>query len=668
VKGVLAIAAREIREHRLFLLAALLLGLFPPLFAWLVPAGSIPERLVMRDAPQPQAWEVTLVLGTALGGLFALGLAVSLGASVVARDLTERRLGFYLARPVSPLAVWAGKMLAAVAVPLAAFALALLLPLATTAFLGRGIADFDVTGSALARLFAFFAAMVAVVVLVTALLAGLLRVATPLLALDVALFAAWAGAVVLITDQLFAAGAFTVAMTYAFPGFWLAVLAVFLAAGAAQVVAGRVDVVRGRRALSATLWGGLSLCVAGLVLFGRFVASATPADIVLWGASVEAPSNGERVLLRGPSRRWTTGHNHLYRPTFVVEADGRHVPLGGDVVGVFSSDGRRLAWAQEGLLSGRVNVYDVEVGTHAASLGWPSRPPQTQSSVLAVSPTGRRLLVLRGESLVSRALEVLDSETGSVMATLEDARDPSARVHAARFVSETTVEWLAVGPATAGSQQPAEGCSLREWDLASSHAATRSSFALARRPDWEDRGSECRPSPDWSRVLLLDASGLRLHDAGGAHLGTLVSSWTSQDQLAGWLSDSRIWTVEGQAAGLALGVFGPDGRPALAVRVAGRFPVQVGAEVTPGQLALAPSSDSAAGSETVFVDLETGSVKRRERGVRPALYGGWRMGDAPVAPGSFASRLFLTDERALVSIDPATWRRRTIVQGQRLGD
>ena len=65
-----------------------------------------------------------VALGLAL--IVSLVLAMALGGSVIARDLGERRLGFYFARPISGGAIWAGKLAAAAVLAVGAGVLVLL--------------------------------------------------------------------------------------------------------------------------------------------------------------------------------------------------------------------------------------------------------------------------------------------------------------------------------------------------------------------------------------------------------------------------------------------------------------------------------------------------------------------------------------------------------------
>jgi hypothetical protein len=114
MRGFLAVFEREIVERRLLLVAALVLGLVP-LLAPLLPG-------------MPPARPAELRSGTALGIalVLTLALALLLGGSVIVRDLAERRLGFYFARPLSGTAIWAGKLAAAAALTVGAGLLVLL--------------------------------------------------------------------------------------------------------------------------------------------------------------------------------------------------------------------------------------------------------------------------------------------------------------------------------------------------------------------------------------------------------------------------------------------------------------------------------------------------------------------------------------------------------------
>jgi len=114
MRGFVAVFEREIVERWVLALAALALGLVP-LAAPLLPGMPASPPALVRSG---------VALGLAL--IVSLVLAVLLGGSVIARDLGERRLGFYFARPLSGAAIWAGKLTAAAALAAGAGVLVLL--------------------------------------------------------------------------------------------------------------------------------------------------------------------------------------------------------------------------------------------------------------------------------------------------------------------------------------------------------------------------------------------------------------------------------------------------------------------------------------------------------------------------------------------------------------
>ncbi|HEX3581241.1 MAG TPA: hypothetical protein VH087_05740, partial [Thermoanaerobaculia bacterium] len=115
---VLAIARREIEERAFVFVAAIAIALVSPI-ALLTPYGSLGDRK-----------SVVVILAFVLAVAFTWGLALILGATVVGRELSERRLSFYFTRPVSGSAIWFGKLIAAIALLIASFAIVSAFPLA----------------------------------------------------------------------------------------------------------------------------------------------------------------------------------------------------------------------------------------------------------------------------------------------------------------------------------------------------------------------------------------------------------------------------------------------------------------------------------------------------------------------------------------------------------
>src|SRR5262245_46348770 len=112
MKAFATVFGRELAERRLLLLAALLLGLVALAAPWI------------PGLPPQSADELRGGVALVLTGLLTTVTAVLLGGSVIARDLAERRLGFYFSRPIPGGALWAGKLTAAVALVLASGVLA----------------------------------------------------------------------------------------------------------------------------------------------------------------------------------------------------------------------------------------------------------------------------------------------------------------------------------------------------------------------------------------------------------------------------------------------------------------------------------------------------------------------------------------------------------------
>ncbi|HYN05715.1 MAG TPA: hypothetical protein VE359_24925, partial [Vicinamibacteria bacterium] len=96
MRKLLAVAARELRERWILFPASFVLG-FNPL---VLPAFGV-DRRVMPE------------LGLATSVLLGAGAAVVMGSTMLARDVSNGRLGFLFSRPLSWQTIWGGKWLAA---------------------------------------------------------------------------------------------------------------------------------------------------------------------------------------------------------------------------------------------------------------------------------------------------------------------------------------------------------------------------------------------------------------------------------------------------------------------------------------------------------------------------------------------------------------------------
>lgn len=691
MKAAFAIAAAEIRQHRLVLWAAPLVGLLPLVVHYAL------ERTLPRAGVKSQArtdlytgeeWEFFV---WAAAWVFSMAVALGLGATVMSRELGERRLGFWLSRPVPLVQYWAGKLGATLLLAVAVGALVLL-----PAHL-LGSMSWDSTSISFfrrsAQLIRTWLTMLGLVGAAAAVMGGAFRARGGLLILDIVMVPlVWAASLSAL-GSTWQAGTGETVVLFGVPRLLLVAVAVLLVASAAQVCAGRLELQRGHALLSAITWGGLLLFfVGGIRAFSGYVASETPADLRLpHGVWIDAPEAGSHVVLAGASARWS----YNYTPGFVVDAQGRFVRIGGfeGVSGLaWSRDGRHVACSRSG--------FGPEQGPDRPRLflnafGWAptlvvrdvDRPEATRRltleedlEVAAVSPSGQRLL-LRSR----QGKQVFAVESGNTKAVLED---PLPWKHA-EFLDEKTLRALRIerrptpaaprgdlvnqlvqptAAALLGERDMAERPPLAfeqatvvEWDVDSARVTERGKVAL--------QGSRTffaglTPSADWQKLLRHDATGLYVHGLDGQVVATLVDGWAKGNRAAGPLSGDRYGCIEEGPEGLRLRVFGSDGRLLSEARLKGRFPVRVGGEPRAGLLALgvAPLSDEGERA-TLLVDLASGNVVGREPGLSPAARR-WEPGNdlesTHLEPGSFATRLLLGED-GLVSLDPATGARSVLV-------
>jgi hypothetical protein len=646
VSGALAVAFREIREKRLVLWAALIFGLLPVAVRWL--SALLPATAAI----DPRRDSLTFILAVLVVFQFPAAVALGLGSSVIARDIGERRLGFYFARPLSGAAIWGGKMLGAFALLLGAILLACL----PIQFLAN---PFQPSGRPAGLHWEPVLAMLLMWTLLLsagAVAAGALRSRSGLLIVDIAGLPIVVAAFLWVGVRMVDAGATRVVFSLATPlrmGVLLwPVIGVLLAASAAQVVFGRVEPRRGHLALSTVTLSGLLACVAGFALYGGWVTSARPQD--LRSGFVAAPASGDWVVLNGGTRR--TDPPELYAPGFLVNATtGEYARMGGMASGpMWSPDGRRALWSVERprsieLLSARVGAPDlsiVDVGTEGtAHLTLANRPGtlfyevergETSQLPLALSSDGRLLVGARD------ALRLIDIEAQREIAHV------AGRAVAATFLPGGSVRLLAVE-----RRGNVSDWQVFDWDGKSDRTDTRASFST-------EAASHVRFSPDADRFLVTEPRRLSLYVLADNRLLTLIDGWNAMNHASGLLSDGHAFSVEESGPGLRLRTFGPDGATRASVTAPGKFPVRFGGEPVAGLLALGVDRwDAASLHETVFVEVATGEVRRRETDLTPAArWGPWLGG---LVPGSGGTRLFWNAQHALVRLDPTTGERRVLI-------
>ncbi len=381
MRGALSVLWFELEERRMLFAASLLLGLLA-LTAPLLPFYRHWGSGDVREAA---------ALGVA-GALLLLS-SLGVGSGILAGEVTAGRESFYLARPVGTLALWAGRLGAAVVVALLAPALALLPAWLLNAWSNVELVKWGVLS----------------LVLVPALVAAGALVRLTLRARSIWLLVLAVGMVVAYGVQLrlvlmpavslaLSSGGRSGAVPFlAIPIAWSIAL---LAGSAAAAVRGRTDLAR------ASGWGagvavlGLAILTGALAAGFSWALKVTPRDLESIGI-VQCSPDGPWTVLSGRASR---GGFHRYT-TFLANVDDgrweRHPHVWGPVC--FSGDGRFLALAEPDNDAGRsakvmlVRVLGLPAG--------PDRMPETVRTLAvgsvprwtALSRDGKRVLTIFGD-------------------------------------------------------------------------------------------------------------------------------------------------------------------------------------------------------------------------------------------------------------------------------
>lgn len=403
---VLAIARREIEERAFVFVAAIAIALVP-LIVLALPQWSLRDRL-----------GAVVALGFILAVAFTWALALILGATLVGRELSEKRISFYFTRPLSGSSIWFGKLIAAVVLLGLCFAIVHALPL------GIGGSEWQTMSTITRSASAAQIALIALILLLGGhLLSTWVRSHSPILALDFVATLAFGAfswpAIILPLRNLDAHNPadYVVAVLVA------AAIIAAVAGGAWQLERGRIDLRRGHRELSICFWSLITIAVAAMYGYSWWVLAVKPRELV----GVRASQNGAMVQMEGAARDFwphfvvnpVNGAFRLITFDSVVAENGDVVAIGrrnasvnilrleskprtlalfpaGDVKALaVTRDGMRLAAdADDGILT----IYDVPSRHAIAStrIG-PARNPQLRfespSVLRAFLPAGRELRV-----------------------------------------------------------------------------------------------------------------------------------------------------------------------------------------------------------------------------------------------------------------------------------
>lgn len=636
MKGFFAVLERELVERRLLALVALIVGLLPLAVPWVSRARHLDPADIRSGAALAFCMTFTVVV------------AILLGASVIAGDLAERRLGFYFSRPLSGWALWGGKIVATMLLTLGGGFLVLLPTLLSGGIDMQGAWPGRALRSDLLSLGAFWMTGTLFLIVASHAASVMIRTRSPWLAVDLAAASVVGLLLWSARFELLFVGAVP------FPSFWdvLAVVLIFSGfaiAGAAQVLHGRTDPRRGHRVLSLTLWGLLlTLAAAGQGL-ARWMLDVSPEDLALVTEVHSAPS-GPWVALSGPAR-----HRGEYRPRFLLDtASGRYVRRRGSEP-LFSADGARVVWLEP---AGR-SLRSQELVLYRLDLRSPdSTPVRTTISfdgypdTLALSPRGDRLASSREDRLL---LE--DPDRGKILASIQLPRLARAlwREGAIQFLDSGHILFLQVLPLEGGSALFDGGFEIVGGviDLSREKSFTPRRIVTGQGyPSWS-------VSPDGSRILLHRGFSWTLLDLRtGREIAALTPEQGASPE---FLADGRI---AARASRKELRIYSPDLVLERSFRFNRTLAAETGGQPAPGQLIVAVSQLDPAISRVpsswriLLLDLATGKARSLAPRLLPS-------GSLKRGPQSIGSRLFRDEYGGLVVLDPATGKTRILVRGSR---
>ncbi len=616
MKSFVAVLRREIAEHRLLLAGAFLVSLFPVLLP-LLPgiAGQSPDDVA--DARGGAA--------LILAGVLSAILAATLGATVLARDLSERRLGFYFSRPISGLAIWAGKTLAALVVTLTGVAVVLF-----PVFLLGDFTNADrFLGFPPLALALLWSGLVLLLLLVAHTVSSMVRSRTAWLLLDLTAAVVIAGLLLASYRRLIGEGAYMVAQLLVL-AFLVLFLLALLIANLMQILRGRTELHRGHRWLSSVLWSLLLTGAVALAGYTEWVLRAQPEDLSTLFQARCSP-DGEWLYLAG-----LAAGRPGYEPTFLMEASsGRFVRLHLPPAFwhfdrlEFSRDGRWAAW-----LEGGETVSLVRLDLKAPELRPVRQVLREAPGEIALSPDGSHLAVRLPNRLV-----VEETATARLIASVP-VQSSEAYLH---FRDPNHLLLVRSVPQE-------DSTVIDELDLASGKLSRVSSIS-----GWVWQSAI---SPDGRRLFMnnREGRGFQVHDvATGAELARLEPPPNvASTGRATFLRDGRIVASRWSYGGTELRVFDRDGSRVLQTF---RWPdyrdLQVGGELSGDRLIVILSKERyrrhPMALKTVVLDLATG--QSRPLGVA-GLVPLW---DYSEEPSLMDLKLFFRPaRRELFRLDPET--------------
>lgn len=627
MRAFLAVARRELAEKRFVFLAAIVASLVP---------FAVPLVRHLGAGPAKEARAFTALL---LAGTVGAALALVLGATVLATETATRRIGFYFSRPISALALWAGKMSASLAIALAAFAVVL----GPTLLVNRSFAPLgDLlppgTVGATVIVLGFF------LLLLIADAAGIAtRSRSPLLAADIVALALvtllfWNALTRLLRFTEVPAASSQTAL-FALGGLALAALST---ATYRAVARGRTDVRAAHGALSATLWALLGIAAVGFEGYSLWALSAPPSALSGVQHAYEIGSSG-----------WTgvSGRARGLWASFLYDTKtGGYERTGFSPVAV-SGDGRIAAWVDAPGPRGPWTVRTLRLDRPRDASRKTRLSFSREPFGLTLSSDGGRVAAFE---LGILSIAELPSGRSLGSARLLEYRDSASGF----FLTPDVFRVLA-------KKAGAQGTEDVRLEIVEFRVATKT-VAATGVSETLHGAVFVQTSDGGERIVTRERGGSRITLRVGKTAAILATLREGPDIAGAWpffLSDGRCALALSDSKSASIEIFSAAGAKEKSIPLPGGGRIRPGLEAAPGQIVVSLERESRGNptwvSTLYLVDADRGVAKQVAEGLRPIALP--LSGHSRRAPGSEASKLFLSSDETLVRFDPLTGQRQVLL-------
>jgi hypothetical protein len=412
MNAAIAVFRQELGERKRVFIVAAAIAVLPFLIS------TLPSLAGQRD----MAIASIAIYGAVI---YSVALALALGSSMIARPLAEKRLSFYLARPIPIGALWSGKLAANL---LACFASTLIITVPSVLFaFDAAQTHWGVAGEGLSAL-VFLG--VPFLMLATHFVATFTRSRSIRLVADFVLLVAAVYAAILIIRPVLVGGAFEAARTIAACA-GIGLLAALLFAPLWQLARGRADIRLSHAALSTALWVSIAVILTGIAGYSMWVTRAPLSSIRTWGG-VEQTADGKMLVATGESSRGGFYASHLID---VTKGKSRRLPELAPWSEVYiSRDGSTLVTERLTELLPRRGDSDL-VLTALDSRGVSNIIPSSgRTTAVTMTADARRIAVSTNTSVT-----VYDSTSGSMLGA---AKTGNRLIRRMLFVSPTLLRLI----------------------------------------------------------------------------------------------------------------------------------------------------------------------------------------------------------------------------------